>query len=136
MCTLTAKYPKGFTLVEALVASMLLLLALVPILKALTSTHTADARIEKKICSLNLAEFKLEQIRAESIYKWHTNFKEKSVSLSGSYLCSVTDEQVQGILFGNLRSIGVSVGYDSNNNKKLDNPEIEVTLDTYIAKRW
>jgi prepilin-type N-terminal cleavage/methylation domain-containing protein len=59
---------KGFTLIEVLMASMLLTIAMVPILKGLTSAHTLDVKIERRMRSLTLAEAKLEDIKARSIY--------------------------------------------------------------------
>jgi prepilin-type N-terminal cleavage/methylation domain-containing protein len=47
---------KGFTLVEVLMASMLLTAAMVPILKGLTSAHILDVKIERRMRSLTLAE--------------------------------------------------------------------------------
>jgi len=117
-------------------ASMLMLLVLVPILKALTSAHLMDVKIEHKMRSLTLAEAKLENIRAQSIYDWDINFDETSSSVDGSYLCTVVDASVAGPLSSILRRITVSVGYDGNNNSVLDSGEVEATIDTFIAKRW
>ena len=58
----------GFTLVEVLVASMLLTAAMVPMLKALTGAHTMDVKIERRMRSLTLADAKLEDIKGRSIY--------------------------------------------------------------------
>ncbi len=35
-----------------------------------------------------------------------------------------------------LRKIIVSIGYDNNGNGTLLSDEVEVTLATYIARRW
>ena len=122
----------GFTLTEVVVASTLLAIAIVPILKALTTAHLNTAIIERRTRSLVLAEAKLDEIKARSIYHYGDTFAEADSSLDGSYLGSVEDVSAGS----NLRKITVSVGYDLNGNNNLDANEIEVTLATLIARRW
>jgi len=122
----------GFTLTEVIVASTLLILAIVPILKALTTAHLNTAIIEHRSHSLILAEAKLDEIRARSIYNYGSIFTQTSSSLDGSYLGSVADSSVSS----NLRKITVSVGYDLNGDSNLTDDEIEVTLSTLLARRW
>jgi Tfp pilus assembly protein PilV len=131
MTTGNRKY-KGLTLVEVLVASLLLTLVMAPILRALTIAHTEDIKIERRMRSLTLAEAKLEDIRARSIYNYSTNFNDSSSSIEGAYLCKVTDTPVNA----KLRTILLSVGYDENGNSSLGADEVEVTLKTLLAKRW
>jgi len=126
------KSHKGFTLVEVLVASMLLTIAMVPILKGLTSAHILDVKIERRMRSLTLAEAKLEDIKARSIYNYSTDFNDASSSLEGLYLCKVTDTAVSA----DLREILLSVGYDDNSNGQLGGKEVQVTLKTLLANRW
>ena len=128
----TSHAQAGFTLTEVVVASALLIIAIVPILKALTSTHVTTTIIERKTRSLTLAQAKLDEIRARSIYNYSSNFVETSTSLDGPYLCSVVDTTVSS----NLRTIEISVGYDINNNNELEADEVEVTLSTLVARRW
>ena len=123
---------KGFTLLEVLMASMLLTIAMVPILKGLTSAHTLDVKIERRMRSLTLAEAKLEDIKARSIYNYSTDFNDASSSLEGLYLCKVTDTAVSA----DLREILLSVGYDDDSNGQLGGKEVQVTLKTLLANRW
>lgn len=134
---LTAKAPaikksEGFTLAEIIIASALLIIAIVPILKALTNANLTSTIIEYRTRSLMLAQAKLDQIRAKSIYAYYAGYTETSTPLEGSYLCNVQDT-AKGT---DLREIEISVGYDLNNNSTLDTDEIEVTLKTLIARRW
>ena len=122
---------KAFTLSEVIIASVILIIAIVPILKALTSSHALDIKIEQRTRSLTLAEAKLEDITARSIYGWSTDFNASSVSLEGSYLCTVADGAAS-----DLRKIMILVGYDQNGNRVLDSDEVEVTLKTLLARRW
>ena len=122
----------GYTLTEVLVASALLMTAIVPILKGLTSVHVHSVTIERKTRSLTLAQAKLDEIKARSVYDYTNNFTEYNKSLDGSYLCAVKD----GAVNANLRSIAVAVGYDANGNNALGGGEVLVTLETLIARRW
>ena len=122
----------GFTLTEVVVASTLLAIAIVPILKALTTAHLNTAIIERRTRSLVLAEAKLDEIKARSIYHYGDTFAEADSCLDGSYLGSVEDVSAGS----NLRKITVSVGYDLNGNNNLETDEIEVTLATLFARRW
>jgi Tfp pilus assembly protein PilV len=123
---------RGFTLVEVLTASVLLIIALVPILKALTSAQVTAAIIERRTRSLVLAEAKLDEIKARSIYNYTGTFTEANTCLDGAYLCNVRDRRISP----NLRRITVSVGYDLNGNSALQPGEVEVTLATLMARRW
>ncbi|MHC4739892.1 MAG: type IV pilus modification PilV family protein [Planctomycetota bacterium] len=124
----------AFTLTEVLIASALLIIAIVPILKALTTTHISGAVIERKTRCLILAQAKLDDIRARATYDYGSTFTEMNASLGGSYLCCVIDS-AQGT---DLRRIGVLVGYDLNGNNQLApdyEEELEVVLATLIARR-
>ena len=124
------KFPDGVTLTEVVVASTLLLVAVVPILKALTIGQATGAGIERRTCCLALAQGKLDEIRARSVYHYPESFEEDDTVLSGAYLCNVTDDGDAA-----LRLISVSVGYDRNGDADLADTEIEVTLTTYVARR-
>ncbi len=122
----------GFTLIEVAVASGLLIIAMVPILRALT-TATANATIiEQRTQSLTLAQTKLNEIKARSIYSYASNFNETDSVLNGSYICGVTDTPQTAY----LRNIEISVGFDQNANATLDTDEVEITITTALAKRW
>ena len=123
---------KGFTLSEVLVASLLLTIVMVPILKGLTSAHILDVKVEHRMRSLTLADVKLEDIKARSVYNYSTDFNDASSSLEGAYLCKIVDSAVSS----DLRTILLSVGYDENGNNLLEGSEVEVTLKTLLARRW
>ena len=113
-------------------ASGLLAIAIVPILRALTTAHVTTTVIEHRTCSLMLAQAKLDEIRARSIYSYSSSFAEANLSVDGPYLCTVADTSGGA----DLRTIVVAVGYDVNGNNVLDADEVQVTLPTLIAKRW
>jgi Tfp pilus assembly protein PilV len=121
-----AKRFAGLTLIEVVIASALLFFAMVPILNCLTVAHASAIKIEHKSRSLLLAQAKLDQIRARSIYNYTNggaSFEETGTSLDGLYLCNVTDNRDDF-----LKTITVSVGYNLDDDT--------VTLATLIARRW
>ena len=129
----------GFTLTEVVVASSLLIVAMVPILKGLTSVHLTASLVEQRTNSLNYAQTILEDIKARSIYDFTGNYnknnKEVKDVIKGvdeSYLYTSTT----GAMGPDLRRMTVVTGYDKNDNGNLQAAEVLVTLDTLIAKRW
>ena len=125
------KRNKGFTLTEAVVASGLLIIAIVPILKALTNVHFNSVTIGRKTQSLIFAQSKLDEIKAESIYNYDDTFAANNTPLYGGYLCNVMDNATND----DLRTITVSAGYDRNGDNILSSNEIEITLSTFLARR-
>jgi Tfp pilus assembly protein PilV len=116
---------------EVAVASALLITAMVPILQALTKAHSFSVKVERKTQGLVLAQNKLDEIKARSIYHYADNFTANDTALGGSYFCDVTDDADP-----TLRTISVSVGYDENGDGALSPGEVDVTLTSYVAKRW
>ena len=129
---LRTKNPKGLTLTEVVIAAALLAIAIVPILKALTMAHVTSTVIEHRTRSLTLAQAKLDEIKARSIYNYGSSFTENNTVLEGLFLCNVEDSSVSA----DLRQITVSVGQDENGNSTLNTDEIEITLTTLVARRW
>lgn len=122
----------GFTLTEVVVASALLITAIVPVLKALTAVHLHATQIEHRTRCLNIAQAGLEEIKARSIYNYNASFASSSTAVEGSYLRTVSDTAVTA----DLRRISVAAGYDADGNGALAAGETLVTLQTLIARRW
>jgi len=121
----------GVTLTEVVVASGLLLVAIVPVLRAWTIAQVTSRTVERRTRSLQLAQRELERIKARSIYHYDDSFAETSRALEDGFLCTVTDDGDPS-----LRSITVSVGLDRNGNGILAAGETDVSLSTSLAKRW
>ena len=124
------RHRAGVTLVEVIMASSLLVIAVVPILRALTTAQTTGRIVEQKTVSLALAQGKLREIRARAIIDFDTGFAETGTALQGSYLGNVTDDG-----HATLKTISVAVGYDNDGNGSITGREILVTLTTLIARR-
>jgi Tfp pilus assembly protein PilV len=125
------RFRSGFTLTEAVVAAALLLVAMVPILKALTQANLNSIVIERRTQSLCLAQGKLNDIKARSIYSFGAVASQNNEVLTGSYLCNTVIGGTE-----DLKTVSVSVGMDVNKNNALDSGEIEVVLQSQIARRW
>jgi hypothetical protein len=123
---------KGLTLTEVVTASALLLIVMVPILKALTNAQVSAVIVERKTRSLIFARARLENIKARSIYNYGDSFAETNTPVDGSYLCTVSDTGS----VSDLRQITVEVGYDLDDSGTLEAQEVDVTLSTLIARRW
>ncbi len=126
-----AIHASGVTLTEVVVAAGLLLVAVVPMLKALTAAQVTDRTIERKTHSLMLAQRELERIKAQSICHYDDHLDATSKVLDGAFRCLVTDDRDT-----DLRMVAVSVGLDRNEDKILSPDEIDVCLCTYLARRW
>ncbi len=129
----------GFTLTEVVVASSLLIMAMVPILKGLTSVHLTASLVERRTNSLNYAQTILEDIKARSIYDYTDNYNETNeevediiTGIDDSYLYTVRATAVGA----DLRRMTVVTGYDKNDDNILQAAEVLITLDTLIAQRW
>ncbi len=121
----------GVTLTEAVIASTLLLISIIPLLKALATTHGMDRVIERKSWSLLLAQQELERIRGQSIYHYDESFRADSQTLRDGFLCTVADDG-----HPTLRTVAVAVGFDFNGDGVLATNEIEASLTTCLARRW
>jgi len=127
---------RGLTIMEVAIASALLFCAMPAVLNALSNVYSYSLKIEHKTQSLVFAQGKLDERRARSIYNFGSadSLKQIDVPMSpGSpYYCNVTD--VDAVT--NLRMLTVTAGFDQDGDHSLDDNEIEVTLATYIARRW
>lgn len=121
--------PRGMTLTEVAVASAILAIAMVPMLRALTMAQMTCTAVERKTQSLILAQGKLEEIRARSIHYYADPFSESSEPLAGGYLCNVEDDQD-----ADLRLVSVAVGWDADSDGHLSDEEKQVRLTTYVAR--
>lgn len=122
----------AFTLTEVVVASSILALAMVPVLKGLTNAHMTSVFIERKTKSLSYAQLKFEEVKARSIYSYSSSLAESNTPLGDGYLCSVSDTSAGS----DLRNISVFTGFDEDTDNVLDDDEIKVTLQTSLARRW
>jgi len=125
------KNKSAFTLPEVVVASALLVIAIVPILKALTQINLNSALIERRTKCLCLAKTQINELQAKSIKNFDDNFSQNNLSLENLYLCNISSQTVNS----NLKAVTVSIGMDKNQNGSLAGDEIEISLQTQLARR-
>ncbi|MDH7598397.1 MAG: hypothetical protein QHH07_02010 [Sedimentisphaerales bacterium] len=123
---------KGITIAEVVVASAIMLAAILPILHALTRAQATARLIEWKTHSLVLAQGRLEQIKASAAADYDQSFSQSGLVLDEGYVCTVVDTYGPG---ADIRTITVSVGYDRDADGSLDPDEPLVTLTGQIARR-
>ena len=119
----------GVTLTEVVVASVLLLICIAPLLKALTAAQVMDRAIERRSWSLMLAQERLEWVRARSIHHYDDCCSTSSAAMRDGYLCTIADDG-----HPKLKTVTVSVGLDQNEDGVLSQHETEVSLSTRLAK--
>jgi Tfp pilus assembly protein PilV len=126
------RHRPGFTFTEVIVATTLLGLAMIPILKALTAGQVVSTIVERKSKCLILAQTQFEEIKARSIYNYSDNFAITNSAVDGSYLCTVADS----VLSLDLRTVDVTVGFDGNGDSTLSDDETQITLSSLLARRY
>ena len=126
-----SKSAKGYTLVEVLVASALLIAVSVPMLKALTRSYVFSNSIQYKTKSVVLAKSRLDRARAICANQYTTSLTENNTDMGQGYLCSVSDTGYSS----DIRKVTVTCGYDRDEDGTLDAGEIEITLTSKIARR-
>jgi Tfp pilus assembly protein PilV len=112
------------------VASSLLLVSILPLLKTLMTVQAMDRAIQRKSWSLMLAQSELERIRSRCFGCYDRSYSASSVCLGGDYLCTVADDADD-----KLRTIAIRVGLDRDADGILSAEETEVRLSTRLARR-
>jgi prepilin-type N-terminal cleavage/methylation domain-containing protein len=124
-------FRRGYTLTEVLVASVLLLVVSVPMLKALTAGYVYANSIQYKTQSTACAQSRLARARAIASVQYDVSLAESNTDVGQGYLCSVSDTGYAA----DIRTIAVSAGFDRDENGILDTDEIDITLTSKIARR-
>ena len=116
---------------EVVVASSLLAIAMIPMLKGLTISQMTSTAVDRKTQSLILAQGKMEEIRARCLNDYSLSFNDSDLSMGSSFYCDVSDTSAGS----DLRVIEVSVGFDDNGNSVHDVGESDALLTTKMARR-
>ncbi len=119
----------GMTFTEVLIATLILSLAMVPILQAMSRVHLFSSRMEKTCRSVILAGNQMEELRARAASDFVSSWSVSDQVLAEGYL-----GRIEADTDPLLRTVSVFVGYDENRNGSLESSEILATLRTKIAK--
>lgn len=130
------KKENGFTLVEILVAVIVLAIALTPIIVSITGALEQNTEIEKKTRTAFLAQKKLEEIKVRTTANFKANY-----SGTGTFESPNIDFRYRVVYpdpfnpLANIRSINIEVWYDQNRNGVFNAGEERTILYTKVAKR-
>ena len=116
------------SLIELLMASVLLMIAVVPITGALWRGAALARDIQMRTRATLLAQREMEMALALAADNFTSDPGKTSAPLGDGYLVTVT-----GVIAGLTKSISVQVGWDRNKNGTLGSSEVLVTFKTIAA---
>lgn len=121
----------GLTLLEVVLASVLLVAAAVPILNAATRAVTLAQEAEWRTRATFRAQAEMENVLAVAAVNYSQDFTKNSADLGDGYRVTVQ----QSLLTVLKKKISVRVGRDKNGNAILDDNEVLVTLGTVVVDK-
>ena len=121
----------GLTLVEVLASVIILAGTIVTIIMYTADGLAASKEMEQRTRSTLLAEREIEKIKNTLRKSFETDFTAWPSTLEGNYLASRTATD----LSSTLKTIEVSVGYDTNGDGTLGTDEIMITVATKNVRR-
>ena len=119
---------RGLTLIEVLVASALLGLALVPAFDMVARGMVLARDVEVRSRAVFLAEREMETALATATENFSTSLAKQSADLGDGYRATVT-ESTSGL----LKTVAVQVGFDADRNGALSSGEVLATFATVVA---
>jgi hypothetical protein len=121
----------GLTLVELILASALLVVAMVPILNAAARASTTAQTIDWRTRATFLAQQQMESILAQASENFGQDFTRDWLDLGDGYRAKVQQSPLALL----KKMIIVRVGRDGNGNGQLEDTEVLATLATIVADR-
>ena len=118
----------GLTLMEVLVASALLGIALVPAFDMVTRGMVLARDVEVRSRAVFLAEREMETALAAAGQNFSASLTKQSQDLGDGYLTIVT-ETVSGL----TKTVAVQAGFDADRNGTLSSGEVLATFATVVA---
>jgi len=119
---------RAITLMEVLIASALLAVALVPIFQVLTRGMTLARDIQLRTTAAFLAEKEVETALAAAAEDFGVDLEKSSEDLGDGYLV-----MIDGVEEGLRKTFSVQVGWDTDGDGTLDGDEVLVTFVTRAA---
>lgn len=121
---------RAITLMEVLIASALLAVALVPIFQVLTRGMTLARDVQLRTTAAFLAEKEMETALATAAEDFGVNLTKPSKDLGDGYLVTIDGGQEAEAL---RKTFSVQVGWDTDGDGTLDGDEVLVTFVTRAA---
>lgn len=129
---------KGFTLIEVLLAIVILSIAIIPLMQIFpqASLMATDSQRETRIGFL--AQQKLEQVKGQALNYFFGNYTVSATAFpspDSDFKYTVNYFTASGDDGNQIRAIKVRVWYDDNNNGVLDGNENMIELNTKVSRR-
>jgi len=131
------KNEKGFTLIELMLATVILVISIIPITMILPRMLTENRIVERENRAVFLGQKIMEETKTKALtyFNWD-GYNKTAIAFSSPYNIfkySVTYVSVAGN--NNIKKITVTVWYDANNNNTADTGEEWIQLKTLITNR-
>ena len=123
------RFYRGMTLVEVLLATTLLAVALVPVFSMMPQALAMTRQIEVRTRATFLAQQEMERILVEAPGNFSRDFSAAAKDLGNGYLASITDAPYGA----SAKQITVQVGQDTSGDGALAGGEALVTLVTVVG---
>jgi Tfp pilus assembly protein PilV len=129
------KNEKGFTLIELMLATVIVIISIVPITMILPRMLTENRIVERENRAVFLGQLKMEEMKTKALTYFNWDYNKTAIAFPpphNIFKYSVT--YVAGMDL-NIREITVTVWYDANNNNTADTGEEWIQLKTLITNR-
>jgi prepilin-type N-terminal cleavage/methylation domain-containing protein len=132
------KNEKGFTLIELMLATVILVISIIPITMILPRMLTENRIVERENRAVFLGQKIMEETKTKALtyFNWD-GYNKTAIAFSSPYNIfkySVTYASVAG-MDNNIRKITVTVWYDEIDNGAVDTGEEWIQLKTLITNR-
>jgi prepilin-type N-terminal cleavage/methylation domain-containing protein len=134
MNTMTIKNRKGFTLVEIMLATVILVISIIPVTIMLPRIYTDNKSIALANRAVFLGQMKMEEVKTKALTFYNSNYSVSSATAFASP-DNMFKYKVSDVYDTDIKTLIVTVWYDNNSNNVLDGTEESVQYKTKIANR-
>lgn len=129
---------RGFTLIEVLLAIVLLGVGVIPLLGGLARSSISSVRNEREMRTVFLAQQLVENVKSQAVNNFSGDYSQGPTRFSGpdqGFKYTIDYYVSDGDDADKIRSIHVTVWYDGDDDDVVDTEEEQMELFAKIAKR-
>ncbi len=129
---------KGFTLVEVLLALVVLSIAIIPLMQIFPQASLMSTNSQRETRIGFLAQQKLEQVKGQALSYFFGDYTEPATAFpspDSDFKYTVSYFTASGDDGNQIRAIKIRVWYDDNNNGIVDGNENMIELSTKVSRR-